>query len=193
MNFANMNFANMKSVLIPLALAAALGAGAFTPALAVGKAGGGAAGGGAVGGAGGVKDVGGTLVPLSSYGLVYNGKTPLGSATLGYAADGVTPQSFSLSLNDIRVADGSVLPVRVIVGHLETIFTYYQITHVVYTETDGSVTVSHGTATLNLSTLNGDIIPRFLGPAVMGTTEISILTPDGSVRLLDGVSGSFHA
>ena len=188
MTLANIRFANIKFALIPLALASALVAGAVTPALAAGKA-----GGGAVGGAGGVKDVGGTLVPLSSYGLVYNGKTPLGSATLGYAADGVTPQSFSVSLSDIRVADGSVLPVRVIVGHLETIFTYYQITHVVYTETDGSVTVSHGTATLNLNTLNGDIIPRFLGPAVMGTTEISIMTPDGSVRLLDGVSGSFHA
>ena len=170
MTLANIKLANIKFALIPLALASALVAGAVTPALAAGKA-----GGGAVGGAGGVKDVGGTLVPLSSYGLVYNGKTPLGSATLGYAAD------------------GSVLPVRVIVGHLETIFTYCQITPVVYTETDGSVTVSHGTATLNLNTLDGDIIPRFLGPAVMGTTEISVMTPDGSVRLLDDVSGSFHA
>ena len=170
MTLANIKLANIKFALIPLALASALVAGAVTPALAAGKA-----VGGAVGGAGGVKDVGGTLVPLSSHGLVYNGKTPLGSATLGYAAD------------------GSVLPVRVIVGHLETIFTYCQITPVVYTETDGSVTVSHGTATLNLNTLDGDIIPRFLGPAVMGTTEISVMTPDGSVRLLDDVSGSFHA
>ena len=143
--------------------------------------------------AAGATDISGTLVPLTSYGLVYNGKAPLGSATLGYAADGVTPQSFGLSLSNIRVADGSVLPVRVIVGHLETISTYYQITHVVYTETDGSVTVSHGVATLNLSTLNGDVVPTFLGPAVMGTTEISIMSPDGAVRLLDGVSGSFHA
>jgi len=99
MTLANIKLANIKFALIPLALASALVAGAVTPALAAGKA-----GGGAVGGAGGVKDVGGTLVPLSSYGLIYNGKTPLGSATLGYAAD------------------GSVLPVRVIVGHLETIF-----------------------------------------------------------------------
>lgn len=184
-----MKIANVKTSLSSLALVAALGAaGAFAPALAAGKPGGGGTGGG-----GGVKDVSGTLVPLSSYGLAYNGKVPLGAATLGYAADGVTPQSFGLSLSNIRVPDGSVLPVRVIVGHLETIFTYYQITHVVYTETDGSVSVSHGVAMLNLSTLNGDVVPTFLGPAVMGTTEISILSPDGSVRLLDGVTGAFHA
>ncbi len=53
--------------------------------------------------------------------------------------------------------------------------------------------MSHGLAPLNLSTLNGDVVPAFLGPSVMGTTEISIMSPDGSVRLLDGVTGTFHA
>jgi len=61
MTLANIKLANIKFALIPLALASALVAGAVTPALAAAKA---------VGGAGGVKDVGGTLVPLSSYGLI---------------------------------------------------------------------------------------------------------------------------
>jgi len=183
-----MKLANVKSSLFSLALVAAFGtAGALTPALASGGKAGGSVG------AGGVKDVSGTLVPLSNYGLAYNGKLPLGSATLGYAADGTTAQGLSLSLSNIKVADGTVLPVRVIMGRLETIFTYYQISRVVYTEMDGSITVSHGTATLTLSTLNGDVVPNFPGPTAAGTTEISIMSPDGSVRLLDGISGSFHA
>ena len=178
---------SLKSSLLSVALVAALGAGSLVaPAFAAGKAGGGGTGGG------GVKDVAGTLVSLSNAGQSYNGKLPQGTATLGYAADG-SAQSMAFSLNSINVPDGSVLLVRVIMGRLETIFTYYQITHVVYTEVDGSITVSHGAATLTLSKLNGDAVPNFPGPSAAGTTEISILSPDGAFRLLDGVSGSFHA
>lgn len=176
-----------------LALAALMGtAGAFAPALAAGKAAGGGAGGGGSPASGGVKDVGGVLVPLVAQVLSYNGKTPQGSVNLGYAADG-TAQSIAFDLTNIKVPDGSVLPVKVIMGRLESIFTYYQITQVVYTEVDGSITVSHGSASLTLSKLNGDVVPDFPAASAAGTTDIQILSPDGTVLLLEGVAGSFHA
>ena len=150
-------------------------------------------GGQAGGGKGTGTDASSTLMILSNGGASYNGKLPAGSVTLGYAADG-SPQSISFSLSNVNVPNGTVLPVRVITGHLETIFTYYQITHVVYVEVDGSITISHGSASLSLSKLNGDVIPDFVSAAAAsGTTEIAIQSPNGAVRLLDGITGSFHA
>lgn len=191
--------------LCALALSALLGVGSVAPTLASGgssaggvNAGGVKAGGGgsAAGGgnAGGVKDpVGQSVVLTLNSGVIYNGALPKGTATLGYAADG-TAQSLAFNLSSLKVPDGSVLPIRVIVGRLQTIFTYYQITQVTYTEYDGSITVNHGSASLSLNKANGDIVPDFTPPTpASGTTAIQIYSPDGTTLLLNALQGSFHA
>lgn len=188
------NRSSLTQTFSTFALTALLGSAlALTPALASGGkvVGGGATGGGGSVKSGGTADSTSTVVPLDSYGLIYNGLTPTGSATLGYAADG-SAQSLSISVKNVNVPDGSVLPVRVIIGKLESIFTYYQTTQVVYHEVDGTISVKSKSASLNLSTLNGDVVPDFPGPAPAGTTEIQVLSPDGSTVLLDGLTGGFH-
>ena len=181
--------------LYPLVLAAAIGAfGTVSPVLASGGAG----AGGAAGGGGGKPPVSkdpagsGVLLPLSNLGYAYNNKFPMGSVTLGYAADG-TAQSITFNLSQINVPDGTVLPVRVIMGKLSTIFTYYAITNVVYTEVDGTVTIYHNSASLVLSKLTGDVIPDFAPPTAAATTEIRIMAPNSAVTILDGTTGAFHA
>ena len=179
----------------PLVLAAAISAfGAVAPVFASGGSGG---GGGAAGG-GGKPPVSkdptgsGVLVPLSNLGYSYNNKFPVGSVVLGYAADG-TAQSMTFNLSQINVPDGTVLPVRVIMGKLSTIFTYYAITNAVYTEVDGIITITHNSASLVLSKLTGNVIPDFAAPSAAATTEIRILSPNTPATILDGTIGAFHA
>lgn len=178
----------------PIVLAAAFGMfGSVAPALASG----GSSGGG--GTSGGTKppvsnDLAGSsvLLPLSNLGYAYNNKFPAGSVTLSYAADG-TAQGMTFSLSQINVPDGTVLPVQVIMGKLSTIFAYYAITNVVYTEVDGTITINHNSASLVLSKLTGDVIPSFAAPTAAATTEIRIMAPNSAATILDGTTGSFHA
>lgn len=188
-----MKLFSLSPSLCPLTLALVLaGTSIVAPAFAAGKATGG--GSAPTGGTAKPKDPAsaGVLVPLVSPVLSYNGAVPKGSVTLVSAADG-SAQSIAFNLSAINVPSGTVLPVQVIVGHLETIYTYYAFSQVVYTETDGTITINHGSATLLLDTRNGDIVPQFVAPNAFGTTEIRILSPDSSVLLLDGTVGSFHA
>lgn len=135
---------------------------------------------------------GSVTVKLSNNRLSYNGVAPNGQAALGYAADG-TAQSMGLSLSKINVPDGTMMPVRVIMGRRAIInFSYYSTYGIVYTETDGTVTVSHGSASLSVSKANGDIVPDFPPVGTIGTTEVQVLSADGSAVILDGTNGSFR-
>ena len=156
-----------------------------------------ASGGNGGGGGGGSSKSGGTtdgtvvVVTLVPQIASYNGAVPKGAVNLGFAADG-SAQSMAFNLSSIKVADGTALPVHVIMGKIQTIFTYYALSSVVYTEADGTITINHSSATLTLSKLKGDVVPDFPNPNGLGTTEIRILTPDGTTTLLDGIVGTFH-
>ncbi len=146
--------------------------------------GGSAAGGGAAGISHGSTD------KLSSFGVSYNGLVPQGQVSLVSTASGVA-QSMTYKLSGLNVPDGTVLPVRVIMGKKTLINTSYYSTYgVVYTETDGTVTVYHKSVALALDTINGDVLPDFPDTTV-GTTDIRILSPDGGTQLLGGMTGHF--
>ena len=151
----------------------------------------GGSGGGGSAKSGGTTDGTGVVVTLTPQVASYNGATPKGTVNLGFAADG-TAQSMSYNLSAIKVPDGTVLPVRVKMGKIETIFTYYALSSVVYTEVYGTITISHSSSNLTLNKLNGNVVPDFPNPNGLGTTEISIFSPDGSTMLLDGIVGTFH-
>jgi len=171
-----------KQSLFTLALAAALGTvGSITPTFA---AGGKAAGGSTAGVSHGSTD------QLSSFGVIYNGAVPKGQVGLVSAADG-TPLSMTFKLNSLNVPDGTVLPIRVIMGKKTIIFgSYYSTYGVAYTETDGTVVVSHKSVAMTLDAAVGDPLPDFPDTSV-GTTDIRILSSDGSVELLSGITGHF--
>ena len=132
----------------------------------------------------------GTVIRLDNFKLKYNGDAAKGTVTLGYAADG-TAQSMDFSLGQINVPDGSVLPVQVITGRYHTIFSYYSYSILEYTTTPGYVVVKNKSVTLSLNKLNGDVVPDFPSPTI-GTTEVRIFSPDGTIQILGGSMGKLR-
>lgn len=148
-----------------------------------------ASGGSAAGGSAAGVSHGGTD-KLSSYGVSYNGIVPTGQVGLASTAAGV-PQTMTYKLSNLNFPDGTVLPVRVIMGKKVVVTaSYYSTYGVVYTETDGTVTVYHRSVSLALDAINGDVLPDFPDISA-GTTDIRILSPDGATQLLGGVTGHF--
>ena len=189
-----MSRVEMKRLLRSAALGLLVGVSTFGLGVAAPASGGG--GGGSARG-GGVDSTatpdtptGAQVIKLSNIRLTYNGATPKGDVTLGYADDG-SAQSMDFSLSKINVPDGSVLPVEVVTGNWGTVISYYTYYGIIYKTTPGSVTVNHGSVTLSLSRLKGDVIPDFPLPT-LGTTEIRIYSPDGATQILGGVIGKLR-
>src|SRR5579864_2453376 len=82
-------------------------------ALGVAASASGGSGGGGGGGSATDTTTGGQVIRLSNFNQNYNGTTPKGQVTLGYAADG-SAQSITYSLSQINVPDGTVLPIQVV-------------------------------------------------------------------------------
>ena len=124
---------------------------------------------------------------LAAKNFSFNGTTPKGSATLTSAADN-SSQALSVSVSGVNVPDGTHIPVKVIMGTQTIIFGYYNVIGIVYTEYDCDMVVSGKSATLNLDKSKGNFVPAF--PATgTGSTEIRVMSPDGTFQLLYGING----